>query len=59
MDAMHMAVTIGAVGAGARMTTVTRFANTEQMEQVLGMGMEEGMRLAIGQIDDVLADVAR
>ena len=59
MDAMRMVVTIEAVGARARMTTVTRFANTEQMERVLAMGMEEGMRLAMGQIDGVLSDVGR
>ena len=28
-----------------------------ELEQLLGMGMEEGMRQAMGQIDDVLADL--
>jgi uncharacterized protein YndB with AHSA1/START domain len=59
MEPMRMVVTIEAVGAGTRMTTVTTFADTEQMEQVLAMGMEEGMRLAMGQIDGVLADASR
>ena len=36
------------------MTTVTHFVDVEQMEMLLGMGMEEGMALAIGQIDSVL-----
>jgi len=26
------------------------------MEQVLAMGMEEGLKLAVGQIDGILAD---
>jgi uncharacterized protein YndB with AHSA1/START domain len=56
MAVTHVVVTIEAVGAGARMTTVTTFADTEQLEKLLAMGMEEGMRLAIGQIDGLLAD---
>jgi hypothetical protein len=28
------------------------------MEQLVSMGMEEGMVLAIGQIDDILAELA-
>jgi uncharacterized protein YndB with AHSA1/START domain len=48
-------VTFEATGGGTRMTTVTRFTSTEQMEQMLGMGMQEGMTQAIGQIDAVLA----
>jgi uncharacterized protein YndB with AHSA1/START domain len=39
---------------GTRMTVVSRFVDTEQMEKMLGMGMEEGMALALGQIDDLL-----
>ncbi|BFU46476.1 SRPBCC family protein [Krasilnikovia sp. MM14-A1004] len=58
-DAAHMVVTLDAAGAGTRMTTVTTFANPQQMETVLAMGMEEGMRLAMGQIDGVLAPVSR
>jgi uncharacterized protein YndB with AHSA1/START domain len=54
MPAMHIAVTIEPTGAGARMTTVTTFADTAQMEQVIAMGMEEGMTQAMGQIDALL-----
>ena len=53
----HTAVTIEALGAGTRLTTVTAFASTEDLEQILEMGAEEGTRLAMGQIDAVLADV--
>jgi hypothetical protein len=37
------------------MVTVTTFPSVEALEQVLGMGMEEGLRAAMGQIDAVLA----
>lgn len=59
MGAVHIVVTLEAIGARTRTTTVTTFATTEQLEKMLAMGMEEGMRLAMGQIDGVLADVAR
>lgn len=58
MAVTHVVVTIEAVGTGTRMTTVTTFADTEQLEKLLAMGMEEGMRLALGQIDGLLADVS-
>jgi uncharacterized protein YndB with AHSA1/START domain len=38
-----------------RMTVRTTFPSREAMEQVLAMGAEEGMTLAIGQIDEILA----
>jgi uncharacterized protein YndB with AHSA1/START domain len=59
MEPMHIVVTIEALGAGSRMTTITTFADTGQLEKVLAMGMEEGMRLAMGQIDALLADAPR
>jgi hypothetical protein len=37
------------------MTIATRFPSLEAMEQVLAMGMEEGLREAMGQIDAILA----
>jgi hypothetical protein len=53
---VHAVVTFEAVEAGTRMTTVSTFTSVEQLEKMLAMGMEEGMRLAMGQIDNVLAD---
>jgi uncharacterized protein YndB with AHSA1/START domain len=38
----------------ARMTMVSRFASIEQLEQVLAMGAEKALRLALGQLDDLL-----
>ncbi|GAB1645576.1 SRPBCC family protein [Krasilnikovia sp. MM14-A1259] len=58
-DTVHMVVTLETAGAGTRMTTLTTFANPEQLEKMLAMGMEEGMRLAMGQIDEVLAGALR
>ncbi len=51
----HAVVTLEPHGSGTRMTTVTRFADTGHLEQLLEMGAEEGLRLAMGQIDAVLA----
>lgn len=49
-------VTIEAtVAGGARMTITSTFPTLEAMEQLVEMGMEEGMTAAMGQIDDVLA----
>jgi uncharacterized protein YndB with AHSA1/START domain len=59
MEPIRAVVTIEALGARSRMTTVTTFASAEQLEKMLAMGMEEGMRLAMGQIDALLADAPR
>jgi uncharacterized protein YndB with AHSA1/START domain len=48
-------VILEAVGGGTRMTAVTHFIDVGQMEMFLGMGMPEGMALAIGQIDGLLS----
>jgi uncharacterized protein YndB with AHSA1/START domain len=40
------------------MTITSRFASIADMQQLLATGKEEGMRLAIGQIDAILATTA-
>ncbi len=45
-------------GGRSRMTIESEFASTEAMEQVLAMGMEEGLKQAVGQIDAILAEDA-
>ena len=50
-------VELGVRGVGTRMTTVSRFASIDELERLVQMGMEEGMRLALGQIDDLLEAV--
>jgi uncharacterized protein YndB with AHSA1/START domain len=52
-------VTIDPIGSGrTRMSIETRFASSAAMEQVLAMGMEEGLTQAVGQIDAILAEDA-
>ena len=51
-------VTIEAIGHGTtRMIMSSRFPSREAMQQVLDMGMEEGLRSAMGQIDAILLEV--
>ena len=40
---------------GTRMTVQSTFPSVEVMDQMVAMGMEEGMREAMGQIDAILA----
>jgi uncharacterized protein YndB with AHSA1/START domain len=54
----HGVVTLEAVGDRTRMTILSTFEAEEQLEQMLAMGMEDGMREAIGQIDSILAEAA-
>lgn len=59
MPVNEFQVTIEEVGAGrTRMSIVTKFPSTTAMEQLIAMGMEEGMTQAVGQIDAILADAA-
>lgn len=52
-------VTIEEVGAGrTRMSIESIFPSSEAMEQVLAMGMEQGLTQAVGQIDAILAEDA-
>ena len=50
-------VTIEEIGGGrTRMSIESIFPSAEAMEQVLAMGMEEGLKQAVGQIDAILAE---
>ncbi len=52
-------VRIEEVGQGrTRMSIESIFPSTEAMEQILAMGMEEGLTEAVGQIDAILAEDA-
>jgi uncharacterized protein YndB with AHSA1/START domain len=55
MPTIRGRVELEEVAAGTRMTITSIFASAEEMEQLVGMGMVEGMTQAMGQIDDVLA----
>lgn len=56
VEPMPATVTFEATATGTRMVATTRFVSTEQMESMLAMGMEEGMTLAMGQIDGLLRE---
>lgn len=43
---------------GSRLVTTSRFASADDLQRLLDMGMDEGMRAAMAQIDDVLADLS-
>ena len=50
-------VTFAELASGAtRMVIETQFPSRDAMEQMVSMGMEEGMTAAIGQIDEILAE---
>jgi len=50
-------VTIEELGTGrTRMTLESRFPTREALEQLLAMGMEQGITEAVGQIDAILAE---
>ena len=56
-DRTHGVVTIEPYGDRTRMTVKSTFRSLEQMERMAAMGMEEGMRLAMGQMDGLLEKV--
>lgn len=58
MPDMRMVFHFESTDAGSRVVTTTHFNSAEQLAQLLQMGMEEGLREAMGQIDAVLADLA-
>jgi uncharacterized protein YndB with AHSA1/START domain len=54
----EVTVTLEPIGPRTRMTLLTRFVDQAQMEQMVGMGMVEGMSEAMGQIDALLVPSA-
>jgi uncharacterized protein YndB with AHSA1/START domain len=55
MPTMRIRFTFEPHDGGTRMVVVTTFPSAEALEQLLAMGMEEGLRAAMGQIDGFLA----
>ena len=55
MPTMRMRVDIEETGSGSRMTVTTYYRDTEEMAQLVEMGMVEGFTEATGQIDAILA----
>ena len=56
MPSMRMVFTFEPTGSGSRMRSVTHFPSVEAMEQLVQMGMVEGLRSALGQLDRVLEE---
>jgi uncharacterized protein YndB with AHSA1/START domain len=57
MPTARMTFTFESTATGSRFQSVAKFASVEAMELLVGMGMVEGLRSGMGQIDDVLADL--
>lgn len=57
MPTMRMSFNFSKTATGSRCTSVTHFPSVEAMEQLVAMGMMEGIRSAVGQLDAVLADL--
>ena len=55
----HASVTLTPTGSGTRMVMVSSFPTPEALDQLVEMGMLEGLREAAGQIDDLLLTGAR
>lgn len=55
---MRMVFNFEETPTGSRFTGVTYFNSLEDMEQLVAMGMVEGMQSAMGQLDALLQDLA-
>ena len=59
-EPVRMTTTLEERDGRTRMTQVSQFASVAQLDEMVAMGMEDGMRQALAQIDDLLAaDVSR
>ena len=58
MPSMRMVFRFTETDTGSQVSTTTWFNSVEDLDQLIAMGMEQGMREAMGQMDAVLADLA-
>ena len=58
MPSMRMVFSFEPTATGSRFTSVTYFPGLEAMQELVKMGMVEGIRSALGKMDTVLADLA-
>jgi uncharacterized protein YndB with AHSA1/START domain len=58
MPTMRMRFAFEQTPSGSRFVSVTTFPSVESMEELVKMGMMDGLKSAMGQIDAVLADLA-
>ncbi len=57
LPTMRVHIQFSKTAKGSRFESVTYFPNVEAMEELMRMGVEEGIKSAMGQIDAVLADL--
>ncbi|GAA3752203.1 hypothetical protein GCM10022240_01630 [Microbacterium kribbense] len=57
MPAMRMVFAFEPTATGTRLNGVTYFHSIDDLEKAVGMGMVEGTRMAMGQLDVVLQDL--
>jgi uncharacterized protein YndB with AHSA1/START domain len=57
LPSMSMTFWFESTANGSRVTTTTHFASTDDLARLMEMGMDEGLRSAMAQMDDVLADL--
>lgn len=58
MPSMRMRYTFEPTPTGSQFTSVTHFPSLAAMEELVKMGMMEGLQSALGQLDAVLAEPA-
>jgi uncharacterized protein YndB with AHSA1/START domain len=56
MPSMRMTYTFEPTATGSRFTSITHFPSVAAMEELVKMGMMEGLQSALGQLDAVLAE---
>lgn len=58
MPTMRVVFRFAGTATGSQVTTTSWFNSVEDLDTLMAMGMEQGMREAMGQMDAVLADLA-
>lgn len=53
----HASIVLEPKDGGTRMTLSSTFASVEQLQQMIAMGMQEGLTSALGQIDAILDEI--
>ncbi|ROS73652.1 SRPBCC domain-containing protein [Cellulomonas sp. PhB143] len=56
MPVTRARVDLEEIDGGTRMSVVSTFASAEELEKLAAMGMVEGMTLAMGQMDAIVAE---
>lgn len=59
MPTMHLRVDITEAVTGTRMVITATLPSPDAWQQMLAMGTDEGMTQAVGQIDDILVELAK